>query len=44
MSVNKEAKLIKNLKKAKEVPTRNGFGEALVDAAKTDEKIVVMFF
>lgn len=38
---NLNKNLITDLKKIIQKPTRDGFGEALVDAGKTDEKIVV---
>lgn len=42
MPVNKKAHLVKNLfdKKIASVPTRNGFGEGVRDAAKKDKNIV----
>ena len=41
----KEAKLVKNLlneKKVERIPTRNGYGEGLVEAGKKDSNVVVL--
>ncbi|MBI2109502.1 MAG: transketolase family protein [Parcubacteria group bacterium] len=40
--ISKKAKLITDLKKAVEVPTRNGYGEGIVLAAKKNENVVVL--
>lgn len=44
MSINKNAKLKKNLfdPKIKLVPTRNGYGEGLVEAGRRDKNVVVL--
>jgi len=34
--------IIKNLEKAEQIPTRNGFGQGLVEAASADERIVAL--
>ncbi|MCR4314570.1 MAG: transketolase family protein [Candidatus Uhrbacteria bacterium] len=43
--INREAYLVRELfdeKKLKQVPTRNGYGEGLVEAGKSDRSIVVL--
>lgn len=40
--INKSAKLIVDLKKAEQVPPRNGFGDALLELGKTDPKVVAL--
>ena len=43
--INREAWLVRDLfndKKLKQIPTRNGYGEGLVEAGKNDENIVVL--
>lgn len=40
--ISKNAKLIPDLKKAVEVPTRNGYGEGVVLAAKKNKDVVVL--
>lgn len=40
--INKSAKLIVDLKKAKQVPPRNGFGDALLELGKKDPKVVAL--
>ena len=45
MSVNREAKLTRNLldeKKIGRIPTRDGYGEGLVEAGKRDPNVVVL--
>ncbi|MFA6071596.1 MAG: transketolase C-terminal domain-containing protein [Janthinobacterium sp.] len=42
MPINKDAKLIKDLKKAEQIPPRNGFGDALLELGKTDPKVVAL--
>lgn len=43
--INREAYLVRELfdeKKLKQIPTRNGFGDGLVEAGKSDKSIVVL--
>jgi len=40
--INKEAKLIKNLKTPKVIPARNGFGDGLVEEGAVNKKVVVL--
>lgn len=40
--INPAAKLVPNLDDAKQIPTRNGYGEGVVLAAREDESIVVV--
>src|SRR3989344_3140983 len=40
--ISKKAKLITDLKKAEEKPTRNGYGEGVVLAGKKNENVVVL--
>jgi len=40
--INKEAKLIVDLKKAEQIPPRNGFGDALLELGKNDPKVVAL--
>ncbi|MBU0531843.1 MAG: transketolase C-terminal domain-containing protein [Candidatus Uhrbacteria bacterium] len=44
MPINPQAKLVKKLfdPQIKQIPTRNGFGEGLVEAGKLDENVVVL--
>jgi transketolase len=44
MSIRKEASLVGDLfaKDIKQVPTRNGYGEGVVEAAKSDPRVVVV--
>lgn len=40
--INKQVKLIRDLRKAEQKPPRNGFGDALLEIGKTDRKVVVL--
>ncbi|MFA4930718.1 MAG: transketolase family protein [Patescibacteria group bacterium] len=40
--INSQAKLIKNVKKHQLVPTRNGYGEALLELGQTNPDVVVL--
>ena len=40
--MNKKVKLIADLKKAEEKPTRNGYGEGIVLAAKKNDNVIVL--
>lgn len=40
--INKKAKLVKNIKKTKLIPTRNGYGDGLVEIAAKNKDVVVI--